>query len=86
MLAVVTGRGASPARSQGSSADSPKLAAFAANAHPNPAVVASSPATGASATWMSTAADQMPELVATDSSSTRVGSSEPAAGLRTPPG
>ena len=54
-----------------------------ANAHPNPAVEASSPATGASRTWLSTAADQMPEFAATSSSSpTNDGSSDPAAGLK----
>ncbi len=84
MLAVTTSRGASVLRSPRiSSALIPKLAAFTANAHPTPAVEASSPASGASSTWLSTAADQMPEFAATSSSlSTKVGSSDPAAGLK----
>lgn len=84
MFVVLTGRGASPGRRpHSSSAETAKLAAFGANAGPKPAVAASSPATGASATWTSTAADQMPEFTATSSSSaTSVGSSDPAAGLK----
>jgi len=60
-----------------------KLAAFAPNAHPYPAVSTSSPASGASSTWLSTAADQIPLLAATSSSSlTSAGSNDPAAGLK----
>jgi hypothetical protein len=54
-----------------------------AKAIPTPAVVTSSPATGARAIWESTAAVQMPELAATISSwCTSDGSSDPAAGLK----
>src|SRR5262249_44077802 len=60
-----------------------KLTAFAANAHPYPAVVVSSPASGAITTWLSTAADQIALLAATSSSCfTSAGSSELAAGLK----
>lgn len=84
MPAVITGRGASVARRpRSSSALTAKLTAFSANAQPNPAAAARNPATGASRIWASTAADQMPELAATSSSSpTRVGSRELAAALK----
>lgn len=59
------------------------MTALAANAHPNPAVTASSPAAGATRTCTRTAADQMPLFAATNSSSsTSVGNSELAAGLK----
>lgn len=84
MLVTGTGQGTSAVRSpRSSSALAAKLAAFVANAHPYPAVWVSSPATEARRTWLRTAADQIPLLAATRSSSpTSAGSSDPAAGLK----
>jgi hypothetical protein len=72
--------GLSPRRT---TAETRKLSALTAKAHSGPTVTTRPPATGASTTWYSTAAVQIPELAATSSSSrTRLGSTGPAAGLK----
>jgi hypothetical protein len=70
-----------------SSAEAAKLAALTRNAGATPTVATRAPARGASAIWEMTAADHRPLLAATSSSSsTMLGSTELAAGLKnTPP-
>ena len=64
-------------------ADARNVAAFTAKAGPGPATATSAPATGASAIWEITAADQIAELAATTwSSGTRAGTMLAAAGLK----
>ena len=64
-------------------AEARNVAAFTAKAGPGPATATSAPATGASAIWEITAADQIAELAATTwSSGTRAGRTLAAAGLK----
>jgi hypothetical protein len=70
-----------------SNAEAAKLAAFTKNAGPAPTAATRAPASGARAIWEMTAADHRALLAATSSSSsTMLGSTVLAAGLKnTPP-